>query len=61
MNKLVTVGYLGCKRAYLNVSREEAVRRYCAADGVERLTEVEYVEEFTFDDEFGVYDAWGPR
>lgn len=68
-NKLITIGWLGVKRCYLNISREEAVRRYVEKEATfytpeEFAKEKEYieanmVEEFEFDDEFEAYDAWG--
>ena len=54
MNRLVVIGIIGLKRCYLNVSREDAVRRYEAAEG----QKAEHVQEFEFTDEFGAYDAW---
>lgn len=54
-NTLAIVGLLGTRRCYLNVSAEEALRRY-------RETEwADYegpVTVFEFADEFGAYDAW---
>ena len=64
-NKLTVIGYLGDKSAYLNLSKEEAIRRFldsnlnfqdCVEEDVEKYRNV---EEFYFDDEFCVYDAWG--
>lgn len=63
-NKLTVIGYLGDKSAYLNLSKEEAIRRFLDSnlnfqDCVEEDVEKYYnVEEFYFDDEFCVYDAW---
>ena len=59
-NKLVVVGWLGIRRAYLNVSREEAVARWMRDSGDTVPPPEDKVEEITFTDEFGVYDAWGP-
>ena len=58
-NHIVLVGGIGQKRAYLNVTREEAVRRYREEDR-EGLFSASDVVEFDFEDEFWVYDA-GPK
>lgn len=57
---LVVVGSIGSKRAYLDVPREEAVRRFTASEDGSWLTAAEIQDriwEFDFDDEFWVYDA----
>ena len=53
-NKLIVIGWMGVKTAYLNVPREEAINRYMQSRNVTS----EDIEEFDFEDEFGVYDAW---
>lgn len=60
MNRLVVIGFTGVKRAYLNLSKDEAMRRYASAESVEiqDLEKSEFTKEFAFEDEFGVYDAW---
>jgi hypothetical protein len=61
MNKLIVVGWTGVKKAYLNVSKEEAMKRYCLEDDTttpEELLSNNLVSEFEFDTEFSVYDAW---
>lgn len=58
-NKITCIGYLGIKRCYLNVSREDAVKRYLEALGEECLDGGEKViTEFEFTDEFGTYDVY---
>jgi hypothetical protein len=60
-NKLITIGYIGLKRAYLNISKEEAIKRYTSqSDYVEAYESdlLDDIYEIEFDDEFGVYDAW---
>lgn len=52
---LVTIGYLGSRRAYLDLSKEEAFNRYLKAEGE---VPPHSVRSFEFDDEFEVYDAW---
>lgn len=60
-NRLVVIGWMGVKRAYLNVPKEEAIARYKRSDGIEESDELECdVFEFEFEDEFSVYDA-GPK
>ena len=68
MNKLIVIGYLGSKTAYLNVSKEEAIRRYCenqwdpySNKTIEELVDefdMRLYREFKFEDTFNVYDAW---
>ncbi|MCP4990912.1 MAG: hypothetical protein GY928_34175 [Colwellia sp.] len=59
-NTLVTIGWTGTKTAYLNISKEEAIERYLKdnPDCKELVTQDGFVNEFEFNDEFGVYDAW---
>ncbi len=59
-NRLVLIGWLGCKKAYLNVGREDAIARYCAEEKEDpaNLLKDDIVEEFEFEDTFGAYDAW---
>ena len=45
------------KRAYLDITEEEAIRRYKECDDYIDEYE-EYIETFEFDDEFSVYEAW---
>ena len=55
-NRLIIIGDIGTKRAYLNVPMDEAVRRYTVSEG--QAPGEGYIQEFEFDDEFTVYDAW---
>jgi hypothetical protein len=59
-NKLIVIGWMGVKTAYLNVPREEAINRYMQSENVtsEDIEDFDFVQEFDFEDEFGVYDAW---
>lgn len=64
MNKLVVIGLIGDKICYLNVSKEEAIERYCKCRGistdlVKKEIDDGYVTEYTFDDEFSAYEVWG--
>ncbi len=58
-NRLIVIGWLGDKRAYLNITREEAIARYIEAEGesLDTLLNNGLIEEFDFDDEFWVYAA----
>lgn len=64
-NKLISIGWLGIKRCYLNVSREEAIKRYVEEaensilDDIDEhyLVRNDLIEEFDFDDEFSAYDV----
>lgn len=54
---LIVIGWIGDKRAYLDVTREEAIRRFTESEEV--APKDDEIGEFTFTDEFNVYDAWG--
>jgi hypothetical protein len=55
MHTLVTIGCLGMKRAYLDVPRDEAIRRFKVAEGYEPPDGE--VDEFLFHEEFYTYEA----
>jgi hypothetical protein len=64
-NKLIVIGWMGVKTAYLNVPKEEAINRYMKSNfgtprsaNQEDLADFDFVQEFEFEDEFGTYDAW---
>lgn len=53
---LVEIGFIGAKEVYLDVPREEAIRRYAEAnDGMEGVT----ITEHTVGDVFGAYEIYG--
>lgn len=62
-HRLVVIGWTGTKVAYLDVSRDEAIRR-AVESGVIRATDLPNIEahnlirEIEFNDAFGVYSAW---
>lgn len=56
-NTLTVIGWMGTKRAYLNLSREEAIARWVASEGEAEPADG-LIDIFEFDDEFAVYDAW---
>ena len=58
-NKIITIGFLGVKRCYLNISKEEAKEKYCTS---EKITIQEFdndididIDVVEFDVEFGAY------
>ena len=53
---LIVIGWTGVQRAYLDVPREEAIARYTKSEC--ETPEDGQIEQFEFDDEFGVYSAW---
>jgi len=56
-NKLVTIGVMGDRTAYLNVPREEAIKMYMEENGIAEEDFWYEVNEFQFDKTFVVYDA----
>ena len=53
---LIIIGWMGSKKCYLDMSKEEAITRYNKNDNFEQFqTPLESIE---FDDEFSVYDIW---
>jgi hypothetical protein len=60
MHTLIVIGYLGIKRAYLDIPMHEAIRRYGESESIADLEDSQLsIKEFEFKDEFGVYDAYG--
>ncbi len=59
LNKLVSIGVPGSQTCYLNVSEEEAIKRFCERDNIsqEDFKGIYQVKSFEFDDEFGAYDV----
>ena len=62
-NRAVLIGCIGIKTVYINVSREDAINRYVAANPefAHEIGEPGMIREFEFIDEFGVYEAWEPE
>ena len=61
MSKIIVIGFIGSKHCYLNVKKEDAIKRYCDVNKVpiEEFNEKEFnLEVIEFDDEFMVYDIW---
>lgn len=57
-HKLIVIGWLGVKHAYLDTSLENAKARYLKEHDSLPTPEEDHITEFEFDDEFCVYDAW---
>lgn len=63
MNRIIAIGWLGSMQCYLNVSREEALRRYLVDNPIEveyTKTQKDFIREFEFEDEFWAYSV-GPK
>ena len=61
MSKIIVIGFIGSKHCYLNVKKEDTIKRYCDVNKVpiEEFNEKEFnLEVIEFDDEFMVYDIW---
>lgn len=61
INKLISIGWLGVLKCYLNVDKDEAIKRYCESQkiSIEEFEDSNYnVEEFEFTDTFDAYDVW---
>ena len=60
MNKLILIGLIGCKKCYLNITEEMAIKRYCESENLTRQQfedeENISVETIDFKDEFSAYD-----
>lgn len=59
-NTLISIGFTGIMRCYLNVPSEEAKKRYMEE---ERISEEDFensvsIEQIEFTDEFGAYAIW---
>lgn len=65
-NHMVSIGYTGIKRCYLNIPLKEAIKRYLKTEEIKlspdfRLADAippELILEFDFEDEFRAYDIW---
>jgi hypothetical protein len=64
-NTLVVIGYLGNRTAYVNLSRDEAIKRYVAEETPDTtaadLVESERIDEYEFVDKLWAYDVVGDR
>lgn len=58
-NKLYVIGFIGIKKCYMNIPKQEAIERYCKENDLDAATfDEESVDEVEFDDEFEAYDVW---
>ena len=62
-NKLVLIGNIGMKRIYINVSKEEAIKRFCETENMtqeqfERVDLESTIRIYKFDDEIPCYDIF---
>jgi hypothetical protein len=57
-NKIVGVGGMGQFICFLNVDKEEAIKRYKAYFSLPEDSLKYTIFEFEFNDSFWVYDAW---
>lgn len=56
MNVIHTIGYLGTKKAYLNIDEDDAIARYCKENGIDG--DDISVDTIRFEVEFGCYSVW---
>ena len=54
-NKVISIGYMGVKRCYLNIGIEDAIERYKASEGTDDIEDVS-LEVISFHDSFSAYD-----
>lgn len=60
-NKIISIGYIGLKRCYLNVDEKEALERYCLSENItiQQFSDDDINISITeFDDEFEAYEIW---
>jgi hypothetical protein len=58
MNKLIIIGDINIKRCYLNISEEEAIKRYCEYKKIEKLRNRDKIKTISFDDHFLSSKVW---
>jgi hypothetical protein len=60
-NKLISIGWSGIMKCYLNLTKEEAIDKYCKSQEL-TIEEFKNMElsyyEFEFDDSFEAYAVW---
>lgn len=60
-NKLIRIGFTGDMTCYLNITLEEAIKRYLKDNPFttyENLIKENIIDEFEFDDEFSAYSVY---
>lgn len=58
---LIVIGWRGSKSCYLNMTKEEAIQRYCEADSLDKDLFFESetpVQVISFDSVFDAYEVW---
>ena len=57
--KLISIGFIGSKTVYIDISKEEAIKRYNKENLEYTVVENSLsVEEIEIKDSFNVYDIW---
>ena len=56
--KLIAIGYIGSYRVYVNITKEEAIKRYEKENLCNVTTDDIIVRELFVNEEFNVYDIW---
>ena len=61
-NRIITIGYIGLKKCYLNINEEDAIKKYCVS---EQITKENFdnnvdisIDSIEFENEFECYDIW---
>lgn len=58
-HRMVVIGHIGGKHCYLDLTNDQAIRRYCSAKGIEPTEfDSDLLTAFEFNDQFEAYDAW---
>ena len=59
MHTLIEIGYLGNRKCYLDIPRDEAIKRYESKHGkIELRSKQLQINEFAFKDEFNAFEVW---
>lgn len=59
VNTIISIGYLGCKRCYMNVGMDEAISRYMASENISEPPPEHIISTTEVTDEWMSYDgAW---
>jgi len=59
MIKLVAIGYIGMKSVYINMSQEDAIKRYDLENPNLTVEKEDLaVDEYEVKDSFSAYDIW---
>lgn len=59
MNKIIKIGFRGVYSCYLNITKEDAIKRYRLEYDIPENEDIgANVEEFEFEDAFAAYDVY---